>query len=108
MDERFEPTIAAIPSDLAGKLEPAELYHQVLEHRWFISEAAGYDVGMTDTIASYVRDVLTPARHEQITLPPATLELQAITSGMARPDGSAGADHADGAWHDPDPDETGD
>ena len=69
-----------------GKLEPAELYHQVLEHRWFISEAAGYDVGMADTIDSYVRNVLAPARHEQITLPPLTLELQAITDDMARPD----------------------
>lgn len=86
MDERFEPTIAAIPSDLAGKLEPAELYHQVLEHRWFISEAAGYDLGMAETIQSYVRDVLAPARHEQITLPPLTQELQMITPDMPRPD----------------------
>ncbi len=110
MDERFEPTIAAIPSDLAGKLEPAELYHQVLEHRWFISEAAGYDVGMADTIVSYVRDVLTPARHEQITLPPATQELQVITSDMARPDGAPAEGHADVVGHvsDTDPNETGD
>lgn len=86
MDERFEPTIAAIPTDLAGKLEPPELYHQVLEHRWFLSEAAGYDVGMAETIQSYVRDVLTPARHEQITLPPLTMELQVITPGTPRPD----------------------
>lgn len=86
MDERYEPTIAAIPSDLVGKLEPPELYHQVLEHRWFISERAGYDVGMADTISSYVRNVLEPARHEQITLPPATQELRAITPEMARPD----------------------
>ena len=85
MDERFEPTIAAIPSDLVGKLEPAELYHQVLEHRWFISEAAGYDVGMAETIDSYVRNVLTVARHEQITLPPLTMELLAITADMPRP-----------------------
>ncbi|MCB1002218.1 MAG: DUF4032 domain-containing protein [Acidimicrobiales bacterium] len=85
-DERFEPTIAAIPADLVGKLEPAELYHQVLEHRWFISERAGYDVGMDDTIQSYVQHVLAPARHEQITLPPLTVELRAITPGMARPD----------------------
>ncbi len=85
MDERFEPTIAAIPADLAGKLEPAELYHQVLEHRWFLSEAAGYDVGMDDTIRSYVAEVLSPARHEQITLPPLTVELQVITSDMPRP-----------------------
>ncbi len=92
MDDRFDPTIAAIPGDLVGKLEPAELYHQVLEHRWFISEAAGYDVGMAETIASYVREVLKPARNEQITLPPATTELQIITADMPRPADSD--DHA--------------
>ena len=75
MDDRYEPTIEAIPTDVVGKLEPAELYHQVLEHRWFLSEAAGGDVGMAETIQSYVRDVLTPARHEQITLPSPTMEL---------------------------------
>jgi tRNA A-37 threonylcarbamoyl transferase component Bud32 len=84
-DERFEPAIAAIPADLVGKLEPAELYHQVLEHRWFLSEAAGHDVGMDDTIRSYVADVLGPARSEQITLSLPTAELPAITPGTARP-----------------------
>jgi tRNA A-37 threonylcarbamoyl transferase component Bud32 len=68
MEDRFEPTIAAIPKDLVGKLEPAELYHQVLEHRWFLSERAGFDVGMADAIAAYVRDVLAPARDEQVTV----------------------------------------
>jgi hypothetical protein len=65
VDDRFEPTIAAIPAELGAKLEPAELYHQVLEHRWFLSEAAGGDVGMPEAIASYVRDVLSaaPAEH---------------------------------------------
>ncbi len=67
-EDRFEPTIAAIPADLAGKLEPAELYHQVLEHRWFLSERAGFDVGMAETIEGYVRDVLTPARDEHLTM----------------------------------------
>ena len=66
LDDRFEPTIAAIPHDLVDKLEPAELYHQVLEHRWFISEKAGGDVGMKETVDSYVRDVLAPAPAEQL------------------------------------------
>lgn len=66
LDDRFEPTIAAIPHDLVDKLEPAELYHQVLEHRWFISEKAGGDVGMKETVDSYVRDVLEPAPAEQL------------------------------------------
>lgn len=66
LDDQFEPTIAAIPHDLVDKLEPAELYHQVLEHRWFISEKAGGDVGMKETVDSYVRDVLRTAPAEQL------------------------------------------
>lgn len=65
MEDRFEPTIAAIPSELATALEPAELYHQVLEHRWYLSERAGFDVGLDEAIAAYVRDVLAVAVDEQ-------------------------------------------
>jgi tRNA A-37 threonylcarbamoyl transferase component Bud32 len=82
LDDRFDPTITAIPRDLVWKLEPAELYHQVLEHRWFLSEKAGGDVGMKETIDSYVREVLRPAPAEQVvaTNPsfPVTMELPAI------------------------------
>ncbi|MEA3183875.1 MAG: hypothetical protein QOJ74_352 [Ilumatobacteraceae bacterium] len=67
LDERFEPTIDGVPPDLVGKLEDAELYHQVLEHLWFLSEAAGFDVGLGEAVTSYVRDVLTPAPDEQRT-----------------------------------------
>src|SRR3954462_9907490 len=56
LDERFEPTIDGVPPDLVGKLEHAELYHQVLEHLWFMSEAAGEDVGLGEAVTSYVRD----------------------------------------------------
>ena len=66
LDERFERALAGIPADMASKLEPAELYHQVLEHRWFLSERAGGDVGMDETVASYVADVLANAPAEQI------------------------------------------
>jgi hypothetical protein len=82
LDDRFEPTIAAIPRDLVDKLEPAELYHQVLEHRWFLSEKAGGDVGMKETVDSYVREVLRPAPAEQVvaTNPPfpVTMELPLV------------------------------
>ena len=38
--EIFEPTIAGIPAEARRKLEPAELFHQILEHRWFMSRAS--------------------------------------------------------------------
>ncbi|MCU1504086.1 MAG: hypothetical protein JWM12_3440 [Ilumatobacteraceae bacterium] len=81
MEDRYEPTIAAIPLDLVGKLEPAELYHQVLEHRWYLSEVAGFDVGLPPTIVSYVASILESARSEQLTLPgPPTQEIPVIAA----------------------------
>lgn len=68
LEERFG-ALAGIPPEMAAKLEPAELYHQVLEHRWFLSERAGGDVGIDETVASYVADVLASAPAEQVMTP---------------------------------------
>jgi len=54
LSSQFEPAIAAIPKDLWGKREPAELYHELLEHRWYESEREGDEVPLEDAIASYV------------------------------------------------------
>jgi hypothetical protein len=67
--EIFEPAIAAIPSELRGRLEPAELYHQVLEHRWFLSEEKGADVGMEEAVRSYVEEVLAFHPDERTVVP---------------------------------------
>jgi hypothetical protein len=59
----YQPVLAAVPAELAGRLEPAEVFHEVLEHRWFLSERAGFDVGTWAAVRSYVQHVLprTPA-----------------------------------------------
>ncbi|WP_278235398.1 DUF4032 domain-containing protein [Isoptericola sp. AK164] len=54
----FHPTVRAVPRELRRKLEPAQLYHEILDHRWFISEQSGHDVPMPETVASYVKNVL--------------------------------------------------
>lgn len=56
--EVFQPVVNAIPAELRRKLEPAQLFHEVLDHRWFMSEAAGHDVGLTAAVQSYVHNVL--------------------------------------------------
>jgi tRNA A-37 threonylcarbamoyl transferase component Bud32 len=55
--EVFEPTIAAIPEDVLARRSAAEVFHELLEHRWFLSEEAGKDVGLEKTIPSYVETV---------------------------------------------------
>jgi len=54
----FEPTIQAVPRNLRRKLEPAQLFHEILDHRWFVSERAGRDVPMAEATSSYVENVL--------------------------------------------------
>ncbi len=66
--EVYQPVVDAIPRELAGRLAPAEVFHEVLEHRWFLSEQAGRDVGTTKAAQSYVATVL-PATPEELTTP---------------------------------------
>ena len=56
--EVFEFAVNRIPLDLRDKLEPAEMFHQILDHRWFLSETAGRDVGLAEAVDSYVHNVL--------------------------------------------------
>jgi hypothetical protein len=58
LEEVYDPVIAAIPEDLRGRLPPAEIFHEVLEHRWYMSEAAGRDVGTTAAARDYFEQVL--------------------------------------------------
>jgi len=63
--EIYEPTLRRLPSALDGKLDPVEAFHQILEHRWFLSEAKGGDVGLEPAVDSYVKDVLRAIESEE-------------------------------------------
>ena len=58
LDEVFRPTVNLIPADLEGRIEHAQFFHEVLEHRWYLSEKAGHDVGLEFAAKSYVAEVL--------------------------------------------------
>jgi hypothetical protein len=53
-----------VPRALVGRLEPAEIFHEVLEHRWYMSERAGRDVPMDEAVRDYLSTVL-PAKPEE-------------------------------------------
>jgi hypothetical protein len=63
----YEPITRTVPRDLAGKLAPAELFHEVLEHRWYMSERAGHDIPIEDAIRDYVATVL-PSKPDEATV----------------------------------------
>ncbi|SEC41696.1 Lipopolysaccharide kinase (Kdo/WaaP) family protein [Nocardioides exalbidus] len=67
MHEIFEPIMAMIPPDATGKLEPAEVFHEILEHRWYLSERAGHEVNIHETARDYIDRYLTARPDEAIT-----------------------------------------
>lgn len=68
----FEPVVRAIPVELRGKLEPAEVFHQLLEHRWFMAQQAGHDIPLAEAVSSYVNSVLRHRRDEATVIGPQT------------------------------------
>ncbi len=61
LEEVYDPVIAAIPEELRDRLSPAEVFSEVLEHRWYMSETAGLDVGTTAATHDYIKHVLPAA-----------------------------------------------
>jgi hypothetical protein len=73
LDEKFYATLAMVPPEQRAKLPDAELYHEINEHRWFLSESQGHDVGRAAAVKSYVDNVLrhlSDAKVEVLTGPP--------------------------------------
>nr|MDT0660225.1 DUF4032 domain-containing protein [Micromonospora sp. DSM 115978] len=77
LTEVFEPVVRAVPPHLRGKLEPSELFAQITEHRWRLSEQAGRDVGLAPAVQSFLADELVHRPDEQAVLGTAVAALPA-------------------------------
>ena len=87
----FEPVVKAIPWDLRAKLEPAEVFHQVLEHRWYMSQARGRSIPIAEVLSSYIDGVLRHRRDEATVMgpPTETMAVPVVTADVPVPDDEA-------------------
>ena len=58
MRDVFRPAVRKVPLDQRAGMDPAQIYHELLEHRWYLSEKAQHDVGLDATVESYLTDAL--------------------------------------------------
>ena len=65
----YEPIMAMVPEDQRGKLEGPELFHEILVHRWYLSERAGHEVNIFDTARDYIDTVLKARPEEAVATP---------------------------------------
>lgn len=66
--EVFHHVVGQVPQALRGRVEDAQLFHEVLEHRWYLGERAGRDVGLDFATQDYIAQVL-PFRMDSGTIP---------------------------------------
>lgn len=63
--DEYLATLSLIPERYRQQMDDAELYHQFLEHRWYISEQEGHDVGREEAVTSFTTKVLAPLYDKQ-------------------------------------------
>jgi Domain of unknown function (DUF4032)/Lipopolysaccharide kinase (Kdo/WaaP) family len=68
VNDAYEPVLRVIPRELRGKLTGPEIFHEVLENRWYLSEQSGVEVGTIDAARSYVENVLRHKPDEEAVL----------------------------------------
>jgi hypothetical protein len=62
----FDHVLSQIPQALRGRVEPAQMFHEILEHRWYLGEKAGKDLGLDYATHEYVTQIL-PFRTDSAT-----------------------------------------
>jgi tRNA A-37 threonylcarbamoyl transferase component Bud32 len=70
LTEVYQPVVDGIPAHLRSRLDPPEVFHEILEHRWFLSEGAGRDVGTTAAARDYFSRVLPEVPDDLVTPAP--------------------------------------
>ena len=58
LTEVFDHVMNQVPADLRGRVEPAQMFHEILEHRWYLGEQAGKDLGIDFATQEYVSKIL--------------------------------------------------
>ncbi|MEV0493054.1 DUF4032 domain-containing protein [Streptomyces atratus] len=53
----FRPTVRAVRDRVPDRMDAAELYHELLEHRWYLSERAQHDIGLDAAVEDYIKNI---------------------------------------------------
>lgn len=54
----YTPIVELLPDHLRRKIAAPEYFHEVMEHRWYLSERAGHEVDIFDAARDYITTVL--------------------------------------------------
>lgn len=68
LTEAFEATIRQVPINLRYRLSPAQLFHEILDHRWLLATEQQRNLPISEAVDSYVHNVLEFKPDERLQL----------------------------------------
>lgn len=79
LQSQYEPVVRAIPRGMRKKLPAPEFYHELLEHKWFMSQHLGEDVTWDQAVQDYILNVLIHRQDERALITSETSAIPIIT-----------------------------
>lgn len=65
LTECFEAVTKSVPQELLGKRDPAQIYHELLDYRWYESQKEQQEVPLLVALQGYIADVLANLPDEE-------------------------------------------
>jgi len=54
----YHHVINQVPEELRGRVDESQMFHEILEHRWYLGEKAGHDLGLDHATTDYIQKIL--------------------------------------------------
>ncbi|MDR1768067.1 MAG: DUF4032 domain-containing protein [Propionibacteriaceae bacterium] len=72
LTECFQPVVNAVPAELRGKRDAAQIFHEVLDYRWYQAQRESREVPLMEAAEGYINDVLRslPDERRNLTMVP--------------------------------------
>ena len=67
--DTYHHVMNQVPSELQDRVEQAQMFHEILEHRWYIGEQAGHDLGLDFATKDYIENILPFRTYVGVTVP---------------------------------------
>ena len=68
LNERWSRALDLVPAELQSRLEDAEIYHEILEHNWYLNEQSPEEVTLEEATEDYVANILSSRSDERTVL----------------------------------------
>ena len=67
--DTYHHVMNQVPSELQDRVEQTQMFHEILEHRWYLGEQAGHDLGLDFATKDYIENILPFRTYVGVSVP---------------------------------------